>query len=598
MLKKKLLIPILLSLFFIGLFSSYAQKGSFIDKVDKKYENHKYSEAIKDYEKLAKKGRRTPQISKRLADSYYFNARYPEASKWYKNFFETEKNDSITSEYFFRYSLSLKSLEQYEQANLYLLKYYQIIGKEQTKINTYLYDIETNSWRYEIENVENLNSKYSDYGTNVFQGNIIFASSRKHKKNGKAITSWNNQHFTSIYAYSEGEQPTLFLENVNSRINESTPAFTKDGKTVYFTRNNFLKKRGYSKNKSTLLKIYRAQLVNGKWRNVRELPFCSNDYSVAHPALSPDEKTLYFASDMPGGLGSSDIWKVEIKKNGTFGKPINLGPTVNTSERESFPFVSADNELYYASNGKLGLGGLDIFVSEITEDENYKEAVNIGKPINSSMDDFGFFINTADNSGFFTSNRPGGKGDDDIYSFRKIKDLDQDKIEEEIEIILEPNIDKVIVVDVDININLPNSNSENFSQNNNPFEPKIGMDLGEFLNVIIHFDLDKWNIRKDATIELEKIFQTMQDYPKIKVDVRSHTDSRQTHKYNEKLSDRRAKSTRNWLIQKGISPDRLTAKGYGETQLVNHCADEVTCSEEEHQANRRSEFIITDIVEN
>jgi len=591
MFKKKLLISTLLNLFFIGLFSSYAQqKGSFIDKVDKKYENHKYGEAIKDYEKLAKKGRRTPQISKRLADSYYFNARYSEAYKWYKSFFDTEKNDSITPEYFFRYSLSLKSLEQYDQANLYLLKYYQIIGKEQDEINTYLNDIETNSWKYEIENLENLNSKYSDYGTTVFQGNIIFASSRKHKKNGKAITSWNNQHFTSIYAYSETEQPTLFLENVNSRINESTPVFTKDGKTVYFTRNNFLKKRGYSKNKSTLLKIYRAQLVNGKWRNVRELPFCNNDYNVAHPALSPDEKTLYFASDMPGGLGGSDIWKVEIKKNGTYGKPINLGPTVNTPERESFPFVSTDNKLYYASNGKLGLGGLDIFVSEITEDGDYQEAVNIGKPINSSMDDFGFFINTEDNSGFFTSNRAGGKGDDDIYSFKEVKIeeileeiLEEPKIIEEIkevieepEIVKEPSITEIII----------------------ELEPEVEMDLAKTLNVIIHFDLSKWNIRKDAEPELEKILEAMEYHPKIKVDIRSHTDSRGSAISNEKLSERRAQSTRDWLIQKGISPDRLTAKGYGERQLTNKCADGVPCSEEEHQANRRSEFIITNILEN
>jgi len=386
----------LLGFFFcVGMPYSYAQKSSVkrsvTDKADKKYDNYEYRAAIVEYEKLIKRGHKTPKILKRLADSYYFNARYTEASKWYKTFFEIENIDSITPEHYFRYSLSLKSLEQYELANDYVLKYYQATGKNIDEISIYLDQIEKNSSKYEIENLENLNSKYSDYGTCIFKGNIIFASSRKHKKNGKAVTGWNNQPFTSIYYYSEGKQPELFLEKINGKINESTPAFTKNGKTVYFTRNNFLKKRGYSEDDTVLLKIYRARLVNGRWKNVRELPFCSNDYNVAHPTLSPDEKTLYFASDMPGSIGSSDIWKVEIKENGTFGKPINLGPNVNTSERESFPFVSDDNKLYYASNGKLGLGGLDIFVSEITEDGDYKEAINMGKPINSPMDDFGFW---------------------------------------------------------------------------------------------------------------------------------------------------------------------------------------------------------------
>jgi len=575
-------------------YASYTQpqRASFTDKANEKYENHLYSEAINEYQKLVKRGQKTPEILKRLADSYYFNARYTEASKWYGEFFEIENLDSIAPEHYFRYSLSLKSLEQYELANEYELKYYQTIGKNIDEINVYLDQIEKNSGKYEVENMKNLNSKYSDYGTFVFQGNIIFTSSRKHKKKGKAIAGWNNQPFASIYYYTKGKQPELLLEKVNNKINESTPVFTKDGKTVYFTRNNFIKKRGHSKSGgATLLKVYRAQLIKGKWKNVKELPFCSDDYSVAHPALSPDEKTLYFVSDMPGGIGDSDIWKVQIKKAGAFGVPINLGPNVNTPEKESFPFVSDDNKLYYASNGKLGLGGLDIFVSEITEDGEYKEAINMGKPINSPMDDFSFFINTQENSGFFTSNRPGGKGDDDIYSFKEAEIIvEEPEIEEIVEEVVEdPEIEEIVeevveepevIVDPDVYKTIVE------------LEPEKEMDLAKTLNIIIHFDLSKWNIREDAELELKKLLQAMQYHPKIKVDIRSHTDSRGSAISNEKLSEKRAQSTKDWLVQKGISPDRLTAKGYGETQLVNRCADGIRCSEEEHQANRRSEFII------
>jgi len=661
--------------FLFGALVSSAQRRTALQKAEKKYDEYRYSETIKDYEKLVKRGYDTTEIAKRLGDSYFYNARYVDAAKWYKDYLEKENPFYIESIYYFRYSLCLKSTENYKDANEYLLKYYEEIEESSDKIDTYLYEIEINSGRYEIENAGIINSKFSDYGTTVHKGDIIFTSSREHKKNGKAVMGWNNQHFSSIYRSKETNgklgRATPLLKNINPSINESTLVYTKDGKKVYFTRNNFLKDRGFSSDNSTLLKIYEAELVNGEFINLKELPFCSDEYSVAHPALSPDEKIMYFVSDMPGSLGESDIWKVEISDDGTFGMPINLGSTVNTKERESFPFVSADNKLYYASNGKLGLGGLDIFVSDIIDDYEYEEAVNLGKPINSSMDDFGFYIDTEKKTGFFTSNRAGGKGDDDIYRLK------------EIERIYNPLVEG-IVIDADNQGRIPYSTVNLFDDNgkllatkttdkngeyyfeknilpaDTPFKiqaekpgyisqekslrtpkeidfqtttlredieiiPEFGLDLGmlsgvhvappddidelnitasditvdaalsELLNVVIYFDLDKWNIRKDAEPELNKILKVMQDYPKIKVDIRSHTDSRHNYKYNEELSEKRAQASKDWLVSKGISPDRLTAKGYGEYKLLNHCKDGVPCSEVEHAVNRRSEFIITSV---
>src|SRR5690554_3501302 len=405
---------------FLGLTLANAQKAH-VQKADKQYENYQYIDAIETYEKVAEKGHKTVEIMERLGNAYYFNAQYTEAAKWYGELFDLQET-AQDPEYYHRYSLSLKSIEDYAKANEYLDKYYQARGEAKPEVKTYLDIIEENSGRYEIENAGELNSELSDYGTTIYRGELIFASTRKVSKAKSRSMDWNNQPYSALYASKVDQdgnikEAEMFSDKLDSKFNEATPVFTNDGRTVYFTRNNYLKKRKYNDDKTTLLKIYRATLKDGNWTDVTELPFNSNNYSVAHPALSPDNKTLYFTSDMPGGMGDADIWKVTIYGDGTFGTPVNLGPTVNTEGRESFPFISSDNELYYASNGKLGLGGLDIFMSEITDDGKYEEAINVGKPVNGPMDDFAFYIDTRSRTGFFTSNREGGKGDDDIYRF-------------------------------------------------------------------------------------------------------------------------------------------------------------------------------------
>ncbi|HEX7869777.1 MAG TPA: OmpA family protein, partial [Chryseobacterium sp.] len=509
----------------------------------------------------------------------------------------------------------------------------------------YLEVIKANSNRFEIADA-GINSVLSDYGSTIFNDKLVFASARDTGGVAKKTFKWTNGSFTNLYSavlMPDGSLgvPERFQKNINSKFNESTPVFTQDGKTMYFTRNNFLDgKRRSDEKRVTLLKLYKATLVDGKWQNITELPFNSDQFSVAHPALSTDEKTLYFASDMPGTFGQSDLYKVGINEDGTFGKPENLGSEINTEGRETFPYISGDNELFFASDGRPGLGGLDIFVSKINSDLNFEEVQNVGEPINTKQDDFAFIINNKTRNGFFSSNREKGHGFDDIYKFKEIKklickqeltgivsDLGTGEIlagskvvlfDEQFKSIAEVlsdskgsytfsdvNCGKKYYVraskvdyetkEIPITINKLSGNTSLPIQLEKRIKPiAVGTDLAKVLEIpIIYFDLDKATIKKESAFQLEKIVEILNQYPDLKLDIRSHTDSRQTAKYNEILSDKRAKSTIKWLVEKGIDPSRLTGKGYGETQLVNQCADGVKCSEEEHQLNRRSEFIIT-----
>ena len=234
-------------------------------------------------------------------------------------------------------------------------------------------------------------------------------------------------------------------KKLNTKFHESTPAYTKDGKTVYFTRNNFLDgKKGKDANKVTLLKIYKATLEEDKWINITALPFNSDSYQVAHPTLSADEKTLYFASDMPGTKGLSDLYKVDIKEDGSFGTPVNLGSDINTEGRETFPFITSDNELYFASDGHPGLGGLDIFITKLEKDGSFKQVHNVGESANSQYDDFALIINKTSKRGFLTSNRP-GVGNDDIYKFLETREIDWDCEQSLVGIVTDANTGAILL---------------------------------------------------------------------------------------------------------------------------------------------------------
>ena len=626
-------------------FDSYAQDSK-TAAGDKKYDSYAYIDAIKTYERVAEKGYKSEDMFKKLGNSYYFNSEFDKAAKWYGELFAM--NTVVEPEYYYRYAQSLKSTGDLAKANQMLDLFNQkskkdTRGKLYESDKNYLDQIKANSGRYKIEDA-GINSKYSDYGTAFYQNKIVFASARDTGSLGQRKHKWTGEYFTNLYQSDVDSDfnpntPKKFKSKINSKFHESTPVFTKDGKTVYFTRNNYIDgKKGKDENKITLIKIYKATLENDKWTNIMELPFNSNNYSTAHPALSPDEKILYFASDMPGTFGQSDIYKVAINNNGGFGPPENLGPGINTEGKETFPFVTDENEIYFASDGHPGLGGLDVFVGKLNE-KGVSNIQNVGADINSPKDDFAYIIDTKSRRGFFTSNKDGGQGSDDIYKFIEtrrlacvqelygtITDLATGAVLPNTKLTLYDNAFKIVNTgysDQNGNYTFPvecgliynvRAEKEKYTTKEQSVTilkengrtnlsialeksecvVTIGDDLGKCFGIkMIYFDLDKSNIRREAALDLEKILDVLKEHPTMKLDIRSHTDSRQTHKYNEALSDRRAKSTIKWLIQNGVSPNRLTGKGYGETQLVNGCSDGVPCTEAEHQMNRRSEFIIT-----
>lgn len=646
---KKYYISILLFSFFALQLSAQVNSDN---KADKEYDRFAYIDAIKTYERMYERGYKSPDMLLKLANAYYFNGDLENAAKYYKELHAA--GTIVKPEFYYRFAQSLKSLKEYEKADEMMARFNKENGNDlRAKLaltqKDYLEVIKKNSGRYIIENA-GINSEYSDYGSSYYKENLVFTTARDTGNFVKRMDPWTGEGFTNLYQSSIDADGSLkdvrrAFKNLNTKFHESTPVFTKDGTTVYFTRNNYNNgKRGKNANETTLLKVYKATLKGESWDAITELPFNSDNYSVAHPALSFDEKTLYFASDMPGTLGQSDIYKVSINDDGTFGTPENLGKTINTEGRETFPFSTEKNELYFASDGHPGLGGLDVFVSKARQDGSFKEVLNVGEPLNSSKDDFGFLFNTNTKIGYVTSNRDGGLGGDDIYKAKEtrpieypceqflagtVADVETGEMIENAKVSLYDSSYKLLKsattnakgefdfgeVDCEAKYYIKTEKeayntdeisttiADNTGKTIVPVtiektlkKVTVGDDIAKVFGIkIIYFDLNKYNIRPDAALELSKILDVMVQNPTIKIDIRSHTDSRNTAAYNEKLSERRAASTKEWLIQNGVNQSRLTAKGYGESQLVNKCADGVECTEEEHQANRRSEFVIVSI---
>lgn len=648
--KKELKSLLLTCSLVLGVTQIYAQTG--LNTANKGYDRWAYMDAVKMYEKVYERGFSNQDLIEKLGNAYFFNANYSQAQKFYQKLFSEYETVNIGSEYLYRYAHTLQNVGSDEEAKRYYNIFVKKTGDElqiskirKNEVNLQKQILE-NSNRY--KNVSNLaiNTRYADYGTYVNNEIFYYTSARDTGNFMIKRHKWTDDPFTSLYEanlneVNEHNRVNLVKGKVRSRLNESSAIVTKDGKTMYFTRNNIVNgKRKYDAQKNTKLKIFRADLNDGAWVNVVELPFNSDQFNTTHPTLSADEKTLYFSSDRPGGIGEADLWKVAI--NGEqYGKPENLGAHINTEARETFPFVVND-ELYFASNGRIGLGGLDVFVVKLKDNGNYTEVQNIGAPINSKFDDFAYYINHNTKNGFFSSNREGGKGNDDIYSFTELKPLMLDcnqilnvkvidgktglRIDDALVTLsdqlynIKGKSDKYLqttyhfnhnyecgdiyylkgekkgYITQEIKVHLPNESGITEAEiilDPEKIQFKEGDDLFKVLKLNpIYFDLDKHNIRPDASLELAKVFAVLEEYPSMKIDIRSHTDSRQTHAYNERLSSNRAKSTSEWLITNGINRNRLTWKGYGETELVNGCADGVDCSEVEHQMNRRSEFII------
>ena len=550
-------------------------------------------------------------------------------------------------ESFFYYAQALQSTGDYSKAREMFLKYAEM-NPSDLRGRLYIADCDSvlGPWKgitsdFEVKPANNINTTQSDFGPVFNNGELVFASDFSSSPAEGKQYGWTGRGYLNLMKaqpISPGDfwgslgTSSEFEKKFNQQYHDGPATFSADGSLIYFTRSEYGKAKREGIFKTNLLKIYFAEKKNGVWGEVKPFFLNSTEFSVGHPALSSDGKTLYFVSDMPGGQGGTDIWMCKFENN-RWGAAINLGPAVNTKENEMFPSLDEDGVLYFASEGHPGYGALDMFKTS-NINGNWLNPVNLHPPINSSYDDFAIALVSGSKAGFFSSNRPGGAGNDDIYAFRVkeepikptyISGLVQDKIT------LKPiagatvflsngNTGKVKILKTGTDgmfkciIETPalytvKAMMVNYIADCSPI-PINSMKPGTTIEtprvllldklVInkafrvenIYYDFDKSNIREDAKPELDKLVRIMKENM-INVELGSHTDCRGSFEYNDKLSQSRAESAVNYIISTGIDKARIAAKGYGERQLTNTCADGVKCTPEEHQANRRTEFKVT-----
>ncbi len=612
----------LILLLFIGnSFMVSAQSGK-QKKADRLYNDLAYIEAVDVYKDLIENNHNTIENSLKLGDSY-MKLRSPENAVFYYG--DAINDSNISPEYYFKYAQALRGVKRYDESREWLQKYRDSKGQNKDVDAMLAGDIADFKIADEYTlNQVNFNSGLSDFGAFVHDGKTYFVSARDEGMSKKSkVYSWNGEPFLDVYQLT-GETVTPLEGDVNTILHDGPLTITKDGGHMYFTRNNILNNRKgkRDKDKTNHLKVYRATNVNGTWQDVVELPFNNDTYSVGHPALSADEKTLYFASDMPDGFGGTDIYKAEILGDNQYGNPVNLGDVINTSLDETFPFVTEYNVLYFSSNGHLGLGMMDVFKADLGE--MVIKVENLGAPVNSNMDDFAYFQQEDINTGYFASNRDNGV--DNIFGFNLLKPLVlkgqvTDKVNNRPVAtatirLLDENNRQIAFLETDKDGNYETTISRNreypieakhieyqemtgsvSSMNTDDKEELIyNIQLDPVRDIeylaeidIIYFDFDKHNIRPDAARELDKLVELMNNkYPELVIEIGSHTDRRGSNQYNEGLAERRAKATYDYLVSQGVDASRIhDYKGYGENQTAIECS---RCSEDDHQLNRRSIF--------
>ena len=687
-----------------------------LQRADRYFERAYYSDAIPLYKKNLPTNK-SAKLVKNLADSYYNTFAMKAAARWYGYLIDNYA-DSVDESYYFKLNQSSMAIGDYERAHQIMLNYYaskkDIATVEKLKRDfVYMDNVAAIGERFNIENLT-LNTTASEFGAAKVDSNLMYSASRKNTELFTKLYRWNNQKYLDIYTQpideiNKGDSLSIALPGlVNSKMHEATFAITKDRKTLYFTRNS--KQR--SDSKISNLKIYKAEFIDGAWKNITALPFNSDDYSTEHPALNADETRLYFASDRQGGFGSFDLYSVTLGTDDFYGNPINLGEEVNTEKKEQFPFLDAQNNLYFASNGHRGFGLLDVFLAK-KNGNGFANPDNLGLPVNSGYDDFSLWMDSDGKTGYFSSNRPTGKGSDDIYAFTEIKPLN---IEDCKQFIAGTLIDlttgmplangKVILKDAEgiivgtiitkkdasfkflvtcnsryrvegtkggyeANSRVVETDDERnavkdgsltlysveerkrqkaltleqkkfeaeklaieqvetqLAEEKTAEEIRIQQEQQDIANereakqiaemkrlqkiertiqkevalvkkddkIIIeteeiHFDYRLWYLRRESRERLAKVIQIMKDNLGIVLEIGTHTDIRGNADYNQDLSQRRADSAKDFLVKSGIKADRVIAKGYGESRPIVKCPSEESCSEEDHEWNRRCELVV------
>ena len=626
----------IISIFIITLLSSaiLTAQSNETKRADKHFNKYEFVEAATDYLKLVTDGKADTYVYSQLAESYFNVFNTVEAEKWYAVALETSSEPEMV----YNYSQMLKANGKYEESNTQLDLFASMRPADHRATAfrenpNYLPKILEKGKRFNVQNLA-INSEVSDFGGTLKNGKLYITSARN---SNRKTYGWNEEPFLDIYtAYvnddGEFQTPSIIEQNINTKYHEGTVSFSPDGNTMYFSRESFYEKvyerDSITKYKISVLNLYKSINLEGQWSEAEALSLNGDSYSVKNPSVSADGKTLYFASDKTGGYGNFDIYSAPIDENGSVGDATNLGQKLNTEGQEMFPFISANNTLYFSSNGHLGLGGLDVFFAKIV-DGKVGPIRNIGIPVNGNADDFAFSINEETEEGFVSSNREGGVGSDDIYSIKKIQPIcdvlvsvtvkdhktglilvgaavsiqDADgnifgtktsNTEGVVEYIIECNIDTKLVgskIDYESGFTLVAGTSEEEVSADLLLTPIDEIILANkvILNPI-YFDFDKSNINAQAAFELDKLVQLMNKYKSIVLSAESHTDSRGSASYNLSLSERRAMTTAQYVISKGIDASRITGEGKGETMPSVDCGGR--CTEEEHQLNRRSEFLI------
>lgn len=592
---------------------------------DQLFDRFEYVQAVQEYLALVGKGNSDSYVSKQLGDCYFNIYNTVEAEKWYAQAVKSNQD----AETYYRYAQMLKSNKKYEAANVQMKTFATMTPNdlraiEFSKNPNYLPKLIDKVKLFDVSALA-INSGRSDFGA-VLYNNVLYFASARNESNKKY--GWNDEPFLDLYQATLNTDGTYGaatpIVELNSKYHEGPLTMTKDGNTIFFSSESF-KENQFEKVKAKRLKfgqvgLYKAIKENDKWTAITPLPFNSKTYSVGNPSVKMDGSVLYFSSNMPGTKGGFDIWKVVVNADGTYGNPMNLGDKINTPGDESFPFITEDNILYFASNGLTGFGGLDVFSVDMNKEE---APVNLGKPVNSEKDDFAFTFNKEKNSGYLSTNRT---GDDNIYSSvpvckgqiltivknaktgeplansrvvisdDKKKVLETKTSNEKGEVLYDAECQKAYVVeafkDGFVTQSFPVPPVKNgVNTIEAPLDPvDVIVTETEIILKPIYFEFDKSNITPQGASELDKLVYVMSQNDKLVIYAKSHTDSRGKDKYNLNLSERRAKSTVQYVISKGISAVRITGNGFGESQPKVDCKNK--CTEAEFALNRRSEFLL------
>jgi outer membrane protein OmpA-like peptidoglycan-associated protein/tetratricopeptide (TPR) repeat protein len=593
---------------------------------DKLYARYEYVDAAKEYLKINDKD---PYIYKQLADSYYNMFNSKEAVKWYAEATKTQQD----AETYYKYAQMLKAEGRYDDANAQMARFAALAPSDQRAViykqdPNYLPKLRNQAKLFDEKVLDINDKKYGSFGAVLANDNTLyFASARNtaRKEDGVKDEPFLDLYQSTYNANGTFSEPTP-VSDINSKWHDGPAAISADGNTMYFASESFKEKKQFERDKEHNLKLgqvylYKAVKTGGKWGDIQELPINGKTFSSSNPAISKDGKWLYFASDREGSLGGSmDIWKVEVKEGNTYGEPQNLGNKVNTEGRESFPYLTDDDKLYFSSDGRKGFGALDVFVIDLKKGT---DAMNVGLPVNSGDDDFAFTFSNSKKTGFFSSNRDGF---DKIYQATPVCGVEAIVLVRDAKTGAAIATAKVAIVDekgnvietrtatsdgkVTYNIDCDRAytvqaSAEGYVNNTFPVARTPGGELTVNANLDpievivkpttvelndIFFEYDKSNITKEAAFELDKLVEAMKARPELVIMVKSHTDNRGSDQYNMSLSNRRAKSTVQYVISKGIAKGRISGQGYGESEPKVACGE--NCTEEQHAQNRRSEFLI------